>query len=548
MNKIKKLFSGMINAVKETLERFPITTIIVFILTLITTFLVIDTDFSKEIDELIGHIVFIGSYTAIGSWFVEALFENKKDIRRVIGYVVSFVIAFVIDRIIKSDFVSEEILARWVCEYAILCFLGTVYTLVRRSKLKFEKYILNLILNLKRVSIIFGIISIGFLILYGIFTVLILDSLSFSIVTKILCLFAGFYYIPVVINSFTDKEAEDTKFNKAVFSRVLLPLIGLAMAIVYIYIIKILFITEVPKNELFSILSMIFVCAFPVYVINKNYGEKDTFLYKVNKLIPYLYIPFIFLQIYAMGIRINSYGLTDSRYMGVVLIIYEIIAIALAVTKNSAHLREIIPATIVISVIVTITPFNFDTLPKLSQKSIVDKYVANGVEFDNLSETDKKKFAGAYQYIEDDEKYINSSLTQIEKEKLSSYRTYRYSYNTTEDDEEQKEIYVNASRKLDNVDISKYIRISELDYNYNKGTVVEVNEEDEFRVDLKDFAMQMVEAKKTSDATLDRVFEESPVIEINDGVDLFLTEFSTRYEVSTDSIEYVRIEGYLLQK
>ena len=68
------------------------------------------------------------------------------------------------------------------------------------------------------------------------------------------------------------------------------------------------------------------------------------------------------------------------------------------------------------------------------------------------------------------------------------------------------------------------------------------------RVDLKDFAMQMIEAQKISDATLDRVFEQSPVIEINDKVDLFLTEFSTRYEVSTDSIEYVRIEGYLLQK
>lgn len=548
MNKIKKLFSGMINAVKETLERFPITTIIVFILTLIIAFFVIDTDFSKEVDELIEHIVFIGSYTAIGSWFVEALLENKKDIRRIIGYVVSFVIAFVIDRIIKSYFVSEEILARWVCEYAILGFLGTIYILVRRSKVKFEKYILNLFLNFKRVSIIFGIISIGFLILYAIFTVLILDSLSFSVVTKILCLFAGFYYIPVVLNSFTDKEAEDTKFNKAVFSRVLLPLIGLAMAIVYIYIVKILFITEVPKNELFSILSMIFVCAFPVYVINKNYGEKDTFLYKVNKLIPYLYIPFIFLQIYAMGIRINSYGLTDSRYMGVVLIVYEIMAIGLAVTKNSAHLKEIIPATIVISVIVTITPFNFDTLPKLSQKSIVDRYVANGVEFDNLSEDDKRKFAGAYQYIEYDEEYINPSLTQIEKEKLSSYNTYRYSYDTTDDNEESKKISVYVDRKLDNVDISKYSRISELDYLYNDGPVLETNEDVEFRVDLKDFAMQMIEAQKISDATLDRVFEESPVIEINDKVDLFLTDFSIRYEVSTDSIEYVRIEGYLLQK
>ena len=411
---------------------------------------------------------------------------------------------------------------------------------------------------MKRASIIFGIVSIGFLILYAIFTVLILNSLKFYIVLKIICLFTGFYYIPVVMNAFANKEAEDTKFNRAVFSKVLLPLISLAMIIVYIYIVKIFLITEVPKNELFSILSMIFVFAFPVYIVNKNYAEKDTVLYKVNRVIPYLYIPFIFLQMYAMGIRINEYGVTTSRYMAIILIIYEIGAIVLSVVKESEKLREIVLFTILLSVIIFVTPMNYDTLPKLSQKRIVDKYVANGVKFDDLDEINQKKFAGAYKYIKYDEEYINPALSQVEKEKLSSYNTYRNSYN----DYQEENVYVTLNKTVDALNIEGYSKIYEIPYSYNdEGTVVEYkrskytstygkeyNTDIEFSVDLAQYINQLIESYETSQETADRVFKEMSIVTIDGSRDLYLTELAFRYDKSNKEVENIRIEGFLLEK
>lgn len=558
MDKIKRFFSGMINSVKETFDRFQLTTILVFLLTLVITFFVIDSNLSESIEELIGHTICIGGFTAIGTWLVESAFYDKKDTKRIIGYVISFLIAVIIDGLIKAEWIEEATLARWICEYAIICFLGAVYILIKKANIKFEKYILNLTLNVKRTSIIFCIISIGFLILYAIFTVLILNTLEFYIVLKILCLFTGFYYIPTIMNAFANKEAEDTKFNKAVFSKVLLPLIMLAMVIVYIYIVKIFFITEVPKNELFNILSMIFIFAFPVYIVNKNYAEKDTLIYKINKAIPYLYIPFILLQMYSIGIRVSDYGLTTSRYMAIILIIFEIVAILLSIIQDSKNLKEIVIFALALSIVMFISPLNYYTLPKLSQKIIVDKYVASGVKFDDLDEIDKKKFSGAYKYIRNDEKYVNSNLTQIEKEKLSSYSTYRYDNYSQE---QKKTVYVNLYKSIDDLNISSYSKIYEIPYSYNnEGTVIKYNgsrntyyskkynKNIEFSVDLEDQIEDLIEAYEISEETANRTFEELTIVKIDRNRDLYLTELSFEYNKNTLKVENTSIRGFLLEK
>ena len=166
MDKIKKLFSGMLNSVKETLQRFPLTTILVFLLTLITTFFIIDSVLSKNIEELIMHTVCIAGFTAVGAWLTEAIFNDRKNTKQIAGYVISFIIAILIDITIKNQWIEDELLARWLCEYVIICFFSAIYILIKKLDIKFEKYILNLVLNIKRTSIIFGIISIGLLILY----------------------------------------------------------------------------------------------------------------------------------------------------------------------------------------------------------------------------------------------------------------------------------------------------------------------------------------------------------------------------------------------
>lgn len=557
MNKIKKMFSGMINSVKEAFNMFPLTTLIVFTLTIIATFLIIGADFSESVEEMIAHICVIGIFTAFGSFLSEALFSEIKDLKRIIGYVIGFIIAIVFDRIIDGEAVEEVILARWISLYVIVCFLLAVYLLIKRAGLDFEKYSLNLVLNVKRATIIYGIVAIGFLILYAIFVTLILEDADFELYLRLLCLFTGFYYVPVLLKAFGNEDAEDTKFNRAVFSKVLLPLLLVAMLIVYIYLVKIFLVTEVPKNQLFSILSMIFVFAFPIYVINKNYMEKGSFIDKVNRAIPYLYTPFIFLQIYSMGIRIKEYGLTESRYMAIVLIVFEVIAIALAVIKNSKYLKEILLVGVAISIVVLVSPFNGEDMPLLSQKKIVDRYVAEGKEFDSLTEYDKKKFAGAYQFIEDEKELINPALSQLEKEKLSSYNSYRYSYNNI-DDSEDREVYVSLYKKLDGLNIADYNKVYELPYTYNDdGTKIEYNGDSmyssydiniSFYVDLESYVKDLIKNYEISEATAQRVFEEQIYVKIDNTKDLYLTEISFRYTKSSQKIENLRIEGFVLEK
>lgn len=557
MNKIKKMFSGMINSVKEAIDMFPLTTLIVFALTVIATFLIIGADFSESVEEMIAHIWVIGVFTAFGSFLSESLFSDKKDIKRIIGYVISLVIAIIFDRLIDSEVIEEVILARWVSLYVTVCFFLAVYLLIKRAGLDFEKYSLNLVLNVKRASIIYGIVAIGFLILYAIFVTLILEDADFELYLRLLCLFTGFYYVPVVLKAFGNEDAEDTKFNRAVFSKVLLPLLLVAMLIVYIYLVKIFLVTEVPKNQLFSILSMIFVFVFPIYVINKNYMEKGSFIDKVNRAIPYLFTPFIFLQVYSMGIRIKEYGLTESRYMAIVLIVFEVIAIALAVVKNSKYLKEILLANIAISVVVLVSPFNFEDMPLLSQKKIVDRYVAEGKEFDSLTEYDKKKFAGAYQFIEDEKDLINPALSQLEKEKLSSYNSYRYSYDYSNDSED-RERYVSLYKKLNGVNIADYNKVYELPYTYSdNGTIIEYNGDNlysnyaisvSFNVDLDSYIKNLIENYEISSATAQRVFEEQEYIKIDETKDLYLTEIGFSYTKSSKKIDSVRIEGFVLEK
>lgn len=557
MNKIKKMFSGMINSVKEAFNMFPLTTLIVFALTVIATFFIIGADFSESVEEMIAHICVIGIFTAFGSFLSEALFSEIKDLKRIIGYVIGFIIAIVFDRIIDGEVVEEVILARWISLYVIICFLLAVYLLIKRAGLDFEKYSLNLVLNVKRATIIYGIVAIGFLILYAIFVTLILEDADFELYLRLLCLFTGFYYVPVLLKAFGNEDAEDTKFNRAVFSKVLLPLLLVAMLIVYIYLVKIFLVTEVPKNQLFSILSMIFVFAFPIYVINKNYMEKGSFIDKVNRAIPYLYTPFIFLQIYSMGIRIKEYGLTESRYMAIVLIVFEVIAIALAVIKNSKYLKEILLVGVAISIVVLVSPFNGEDMPLLSQKKIVDRYVAEGKEFDSLTEYDKKKFAGAYQFIEDEKELINPALSQLEKEKLSSYNSYRYSYNNS-DDSEDREVYVSLYKKLDGLNIADYNKVYELPYTYNDdGTKIEYNGDSmyssydiniSFYVDLESYVKDLIKNYEISEATAQRVFEEQTYVKIDNTKDLYLTEISFRYTKSSQKIENLRIEGFVLEK
>lgn len=554
MNKLKKVFSGMIQSIQETLEQFPITIILMFALTIFITIFVIGT---SQIPEFVEHTLLIGVSLEMGVWLTEVIFKKRKSPVKYIGLAISLVIAIFIDRVVTNKIFDLEIFMRWVCEYYVVCILLSIYILAKRSEANFEKYSLNLMLNLKRTSIIYGIVLLGVSFLFAIFKILILDSLKISFLGRIVILFTGFYYIPVCIKSFTTSEAEDTKFNKVVFLRVLFPLLILAMLIIYMYIFKVMFITEIPKNELFLICSVIFMFSIIIYTVNRNYCQEENVTTKLIKAIPYLYIPFIFIQMYSMGIRIADYGLTTSRYMACVLMIFEVISIGLIIFKKSKYLKEVILSIILLSLVVTISPINCIDMPKTSQRKIVERYIAKGIEFNNLDEEEKKRFAGSYQYIQYDENYSNVALSDIEKDRLKTYNTYRYHYNT-EDEEVVDEKTVRSlylSKELTELDISKYSKLTSISTSYNEDLkdgeigLRDDNYNEIIRVNLAEYIKEMVEANEITEATSQRIFEEGKnIVEIDNSTAIYITNLTVSYYKMSQKYYNVNIRGYLLQK
>ena len=80
------------------------------------------------------------------------------------------------------------------------------------------------------------------------------------------------------------------------------------------YIIKIIVFKDMPSNQIFRILAALFILGCPIWTMVCNFKE-DTIIDKINKLLPKLFIPFIILQIYSIGVRILENGITENRYL-----------------------------------------------------------------------------------------------------------------------------------------------------------------------------------------------------------------------------------------
>jgi hypothetical protein len=168
---------------------------------------------------------------------------------------------------------------------------------------------------------------------------------------------------------------------------VLPAILGVACIIVYIYIIKIIVIRSFPSNEAFSIMTSIF--ATGLFIWTSAQGCTEDTIAKFLKLFPFVFAPFIVVQIICLSMRIGQYGVTGSRYLGILLIIFEIIYVgiyALQMKRGRGIQGCLFPMLLAVALVYFLIPgINVYASVTRSQKAIVDKYlseVAAGKESD----------------------------------------------------------------------------------------------------------------------------------------------------------------------
>lgn len=550
MGKLKTLFLGLSNSLKETFKKFPVTIMIVYFATILCTF---GTDNFVEgfIDDM---WFFMLGVWAIGTLFTEKFFENKylKIVSEAIALIIAILFRWIM---IEKLYEGNLTLAKIVVTYMSVLPIVTIYKMLKDTGVSVKEYAIRVLGNISKTSSIYALANLGIVVVILVFIELILDGHNYDILPRTLILLLGGFYIPAMLDAITEVKNETGKFMKVLLTCILMPVALFLIGTLYLYVIKIMISGELLNKSLFFILSLTFTLAIPGVILLKNYEENKT-VSVISNILFYSFIPLMILQIIAMNVRVGDYGLTESRYMGYLLIAFEIIFICLMMIKKAKYLDKIILVFAGFIIFGVLSPFNVFDVPVYSQTARITSMLNSVESFGHLTEEQKNECKKALRYIENSYKpeYIDGKITKEQKEAIENHiivYSEKDTYGYGNYDYQYLSMY-NTSTKID---IADYKMLYQVDDTYGYEEKVDVNnyrlrdkeENINVTVDLENFLRQMYDAEKTN--TKESRFEEVRCLETSDeNVMFYVTHFSLSYESYQNELEYISIDGYLLVK
>ncbi len=520
MKKIKEFLD--INF-KEYINKYKLTNAMIFILTILNLFL-----FSKKNID----ILLILSLNIIQFFTIETLFKDKK--KKWIAIIAATCISIIIT-VFQEKIELYVRLTEIVGAYLSCIFLLGIYKVIKDSKLNFSEYVSRIFENFLKMGIVYIILQIGLNSLIFIFFHLILESSNKIIVVmqKTQIILAGFYLTPMILLSITKIQKECSKVIKNIVSYVITPLIIISYLIIYAYILKIILKNAIPQNMIFVLITSIFCISYFTWTVCFSIENKA--VNKVSKILPIVFIPLLILQIYSLFLRIIPYGITQHRYIGLMILVFEILAIIFSLLKNRKYESNIILGVISIIIIGYVMPF--------------------------INITDLSEFSKNHKAKEIEESNIVSELPtdqNTDNENISKENnTYEF-YNATTGEYEKNEYITFYSNDIENesgIQIPEGCKMIKKGQCYAPGTTnteegieytkVGIKKEkllnavttyNDCNVNLYDYTKKLIEINSNY-STLEKYIKENRIIKTtNDNIDFYITNVNISY-VDTEDFE-----------
>lgn len=535
MEKVKDFFNRLTSNYKTYVKQYMATNIVIIIATLVFTF----ANFNAW-SKFLTSFAIIAVIAAINFFVAESYFKKKSA--RIYSYIIGFAIAGIFERFVNYNAFGTSIY-RILIGYSIVAFLIGLFKVIKNSGLELSKYCTRSFKNLFGTGVIYGILVVGFILIMTIAISLLTPGKDYEPVMRAQIAIFGLFLVPATLLSITNTEGESSKFIEAVISFVLLPLTALATIIIYIYMLKILALRQIPQNSIYKIIAGLFVVAFPVWVMTYEYKQKNKFVEVFSKIMPIAFIPLIGLQVYSIGARIGENGITPVRYMGVMFIIFEIIAIVLSIVNKRKYLTNALLVAAVLMAISTILPVvNMEEISNYNQASRLKNAWREGESFTSLSSEEKATASSAYRYLlrqENSEKYLPKYL---DKEELTEKLIEHYSPYGDEDEtyDEKRTTYKRVNYQypddevitVDGYNCIKKFQVYE--YDINEENLESVSLYDTFNINLKDYVLGLIEANKNGDESAKEYIVSHRVHRVDDSRDIYITDVNLSYEVDLE--------------
>lgn len=533
-----------------------------------------DVELIFDCDVVLRVLVFF----AFSAFFAESCFMKHK-VWKIVCFVIGAVIAvgaawsFELDDAVRVAWTSGGIVNEWVHRFmgGYLSFITVIalYSCFRRSGLKFEEYLVKVFYGFCLVSIIFFGLELGMMLVVTAFDVLFLKGYS-NLNYAVAIIIVGVYYVPSCIMAVTNTKQKAEEFLRAMVRGLLAGMTICALAVVYLYFAKILIMREMPSNEIFSIISGLFCLGMPVWIMTAFYDDDGQYS-RLLRILPYVFSPLILLQAYSMGVRIYDYGMTPGRYMGVMLILFEI-GVILIWRFSKGKLERIMPFLCgCIMVAVFVPGINMYSVSNWWQSTFLSRYYDKVKDGGQLTELEYERLKGSYQYLN----------LQKETEEITAV------YNIYSDDFvaflEDQEMNMKDMTKLETHSLHCCQMVGELDVSgYNQMDMISEDTYydtafDEYRnvdftdfrfviresgemitVDIDDFAQRALAYERehihVSQEEISSVMKPYQEIRIDENTVLYMNHFQVRYEEGVKDGESflgysnVNVSGMLLRK
>lgn len=376
--KLKEKFKNLFPDMKKGIERFPVTVIFGLILFIVTIFSIEGSYYKLE--TWIEYLIIAIPFSATVELIREKYFENKnRKFFRAINFFGTILFIFVSKMFFKNYFAGEviNVTAAVLIFYVLFYLIPIVYRNENR-----EKYLQSVVGN-QIITIGFALVLfLGLSAIVGTIDVLLINlpnTIYFDNFVFSASVFGVIFFVSRLKGK--DESLENYSLPKIVevlICYILIPLILIYTAILYLYFAKIIFTLKMPKGVVSHL--VLWYTAFSLFIIIMvtpiTFKNKFAKFYK--KFFPMISVPLILLALFSINERIFQYGITENRYLVVILVIWLLFNMILYIVKNDV--KWVLISYIFAILIAVFSPFNLVTVSINSQNKRLERLlIKNGI-------------------------------------------------------------------------------------------------------------------------------------------------------------------------
>lgn len=454
--KFKNLFPDM----KKGIGRFPVTVVFSLILFIVAIF-TIESDFYilPEEDLWIKYLIIAIPLSASVELVREKYLENKRsNFFRITSFFGIFLFIFFLKIFFKNHFATEtiNITATILIFYVLFYLIPIIY----RNEDK-EKYLQSVVGN-QMITIGFSIVLfLGLSAIVGTIDVLLIN-LPNTIYFDNFVFSASVFGVAFFVSRLKRKDESLKDYNlpkivEVLICYILIPLILIYTAILYLYFVKIIFTLKMPKGIVSHLVLWYTTFSLFIIIMATPITYKNKFAKFYKKYFPLISIPLILLALFSINERIFQYGVTENRYLVVILILWLLFNMIFII---KADVKWVLISFIFAVLVAIFSPFNLVNVSINSQNKRLERILKkNGIiqnkKFINknneLSQRTKNEIMSIIDYF-----YNNAS--EIKRKKI---KILEKTYEKPEDF--MKVIGVNDSWKsYENIDIQEKNIVSDI--------------------------------------------------------------------------------------